>query len=367
VDGYGITKTTTRRRTGTRRCAVRIAGPALGLLLTVTAGAVPARAATTPATAAGVTWAQLMHRKLDLAANAVRLKTLLPDLRATVVARNADLAEAQRTLMTAAATAATANTADQNARSRQLTAKTAATAAKKALAVEQKRRPSSKSRLAKAKQTLTTAEATVRARAVTAGRTTSALRTARTAYTATADALVTATAGYQAAAATVTGTEQRIAAQPALDKTLAAQAVALNQQVVTQTRATFTPATTTLVYGVTVNKIIAYPFQRMIDDAAKAGIQLSGGGFRTRQQQVGLRTINGCPDVWTAPASACRVPTAIPGRSLHELGLAIDISSGRKSITDRKSPAFKWLAANAARYGLINLPAEPWHWSITGG
>jgi D-alanyl-D-alanine carboxypeptidase len=120
------------------------------------------------------------------------------------------------------------------------------------------------------------------------------------------------------------------------------------------------------VYGVTVNKIIAYPLQRMIDDAAKAGVQISGGGFRTTQQQITLRTINGCPDVWTAPASSCKVPTAIPGRSLHEIGLAVDLTSGRRSISDRNSPAFKWLAANAGRYGFVNLPAEPWHWSITG-
>jgi D-alanyl-D-alanine carboxypeptidase len=61
------------------------------------------------------------------------------------------------------------------------------------------------------------------------------------------------------------------------------------------------------------------------------------------------------------------VPTAIPGRSLHELGLAIDLTSGRKSINDRRSAAFKWLVANAGKYGFVNLPSEPWHWSITGG
>ena len=42
---------------------------------------------------------------------------------------------------------------------------------------------------------------------------------------------------------------------------------------------------------------------RMIDDAAKSGVRLSGGGFRTKEQQIALRKSNGCPDVWTAPAS----------------------------------------------------------------
>jgi D-alanyl-D-alanine carboxypeptidase len=60
------------------------------------------------------------------------------------------------------------------------------------------------------------------------------------------------------------------------------------------------------------------------------------------------------------------VPTAIPGRSLHELGLAVDITAGGSSLT-AGSPGFRWLAANAATYGYVNLPSEPWHWSITGG
>ena len=367
MDGYGITKATTRR----------LAAPALGLLLSITVAATPAQAAVTPPTpaapatpaavaVAGPAWAQLMHRKLDLAADAVRLTAALPALRAAVITRTADVAQAQQNLLTAAATAATATTADQSARWKHATATTAAATAKKALIAEQKRRPSSKTRLAKAKQTVATAEATVRSRARTVAQATAALQTARTAYTVTTDALVAATTAGQAATKAVTDAQQRIAAQPALDKALAAQAAALSQQVVTETRANFTTEGTTPVYGITVNKVIAYPFQHLLDDAAKAGISLSGGGFRTRQQQIALRTANGCPDIYTAPSSSCRVPTAIPGRSLHELGLAIDITVNKKAITDRKSPAFKWLTTNAARYGLINLPAEPWHWSITG-
>jgi D-alanyl-D-alanine carboxypeptidase len=104
----------------------------------------------------------------------------------------------------------------------------------------------------------------------------------------------------------------------------------------------------------------------MIDDAAKAGVPMSGGGFRTKEQQIKLRVTNGCPDIWTAPASSCRVPTAIPGRSLHEIGLAIDMTYGGKTIPNHNSVAYQWLATNASKYGFVNLPSEPWHWSITG-
>ena len=26
----------------------------------------------------------------------------------------------------------------------------------------------------------------------------------------------------------------------------------------------------------------------------------------------------------------------------------------------------EWLDANAGRFGLVNLPSEPWHWSVNG-
>jgi D-alanyl-D-alanine carboxypeptidase len=367
VNRHGSTNATTRRPTPVRRPITRIAGAILTLLLAVTAAAGPAHAATATVSAtAGTTWSQLMRRKLDLTAESARLTALLPALRATVTTRTAGLTQAGKAQAAAAATLAGAATADQAARSRYASAKTAAAAAKKAVTAAQKRRPRSVSRIIRAKRARTAADATVRARAATAGRTASAVKAAQSAYTTAARQVTTATTAYQAAAKAVTDTQLKIKSLPALGATLAAQATAVRQQVVTQTRASFTTAQTTKVYGITVNKIVAYPFQRMIDDAAKAGIPLSGGGFRTKQQQIALRTTNGCPDVWTAPASSCRVPTAIPGRSLHELGLAIDMTSGRKTVNDRRSAAFKWLAANAGKYGFVNLPSEPWHWSITG-
>ena len=378
MNGYGIRNATTRRLAGTRRPAARIAGPAL-LLLMVTAVALPAQAATaTPTTAtattataaastpAGTTWSQLMRRKLNLRADSARLTALLPVLRTAATKGNLTLGQARKAQTAAATTLTTASTADQNARIRYAAAKTAATEAKKAVTAALKRRPRISSTTVRAKRALTAANASLRAQAIAGGQTASALNDARTAYTSATKQVTTATAAYQTATKAVSDTEQTLRSLPRLDSALAAQTVAISEHVVTQSRASFTIDQTTQVYGVTVNKIIAFPVQRMIDDAAKAGINLSGGGFRTKQQQIALRIANGCPDVWTAPSSSCKVPTAIPGRSLHELGLAIDLTSGKKSINDRKSAAFIWLAANAGRYGLVNLPSEPWHWSVTG-
>src|SRR3712207_3006805 len=81
--------------------------------------------------------------------------------------------------------------------------------------------------------------------------------------------------------------------------------------------------------------------------------------------QVALRRQN-CPDVYESSPSSCRPPTARPGQSMHERGLAIDFTYQGRTINSRSSPAFQWLANNAGRYGFSNLPSEPWHWSTNG-
>jgi D-alanyl-D-alanine carboxypeptidase len=191
------------------------------------------------------------------------------------------------------------------------------------------------------------------------------LTTAQASAAAATTVLTSANTALKAASAAVVATQQKITALKTPAE-LAAQAAAVSRSVVTATRPGFTTADTTTVYGTTVHRNVAYAYRRMVDDAKKAGISIAGGGFRTKQRQIELRKINGCPNVWTAPASSCRVPTAIPGRSLHEIGMAVDITSGGRTLTS-KSPAFRWLRAHADEYGFVNLPSEPWHWSITGG
>ncbi|MFV0316564.1 MAG: D-alanyl-D-alanine carboxypeptidase family protein [Microthrixaceae bacterium] len=118
-----------------------------------------------------------------------------------------------------------------------------------------------------------------------------------------------------------------------------------------------------------VHKSIASKTQGLISAASAAGFSLSGGGFRDPAQQIQLRQAH-CGttyyDIYEKPASQCTPPTAIPGRSMHERGLALDIKSGGALISSRSDPAFAWLAANASRFGFYNLPSEPWHWSTNG-
>lgn len=119
------------------------------------------------------------------------------------------------------------------------------------------------------------------------------------------------------------------------------------------------------VRGIWVHESIADNLERLLAAAEADGIVLGGAGYRDPADQRRLREAH-CPDPDTSPPSACRPPTARPGQSMHERGLAVDFTYGGRVITSRSSPAYRWLAANAARSGFYNLPSEPWHWSVNG-
>jgi LAS superfamily LD-carboxypeptidase LdcB len=123
------------------------------------------------------------------------------------------------------------------------------------------------------------------------------------------------------------------------------------------------------VYGIRVHRSIADNVRALIDAAAADGIVLSGWGWRDNATQIRLRREHcGRSEyaIYQMPSSQCSPPTARPGRSQHERGLAVDFTYNGGSIGTQRSPGFIWLNANAAAYGLKNLASEPWHWSTTG-
>jgi len=119
------------------------------------------------------------------------------------------------------------------------------------------------------------------------------------------------------------------------------------------------------VRGIVVDASIGQQLANLLAEADAAGLNLSGGGYRDPAAQRRLREAN-CPNPVSSPASACSPPTAKPGSSMHEQGLAIDFTNNGSLIQSRSNPAFTWLAANAERFGFYNLPSEPWHFSVNG-
>jgi hypothetical protein len=124
----------------------------------------------------------------------------------------------------------------------------------------------------------------------------------------------------------------------------------------------------TTVRGITVASSIGGNLASLLNAADGAGISFSGGGYRDSSQQIATRR-NNCGssdyDVYNKPASSCSPPTARPGTSMHERGLAIDFTAGGRILT-RGSAGYRWLKGNASRFGFYNLPSEPWHWSVNG-
>jgi zinc D-Ala-D-Ala carboxypeptidase len=64
--------------------------------------------------------------------------------------------------------------------------------------------------------------------------------------------------------------------------------------------------------------------------------------------------------------------------SSHRTGLAVDLMLGAapghaadssddsNRLYQSQNPAYRWLVANAGRYGFVNYVFEPWHWEWTG-
>jgi hypothetical protein len=125
----------------------------------------------------------------------------------------------------------------------------------------------------------------------------------------------------------------------------------------------------TTVENITVHTAIAHQVAGLVQAARADGHTLAGGGYRTPQRQIELRRVHcGTSDyaIYEMPSSRCTPPTARPGSSNHELGLAVDFECDGSLIRRRSSDCSTWMAANAPAFGLYNLPAEPWHWSVDG-
>ncbi len=114
---------------------------------------------------------------------------------------------------------------------------------------------------------------------------------------------------------------------------------------------------------------IASQLGRLLNDAAAAGVTMCGGGYRDPSEQIAVRRANcGTSNyaIYQAPSSYCSPPTARPGTSMHEQGLAVDFQCAGGGTVSYGDSCHDWLRANASTYGLYNLPSEPWHWSVSG-
>ena len=117
--------------------------------------------------------------------------------------------------------------------------------------------------------------------------------------------------------------------------------------------------------GIPACQRIAGRFDEMITASKAAGLKISGYGYRSPERQKELR-IQNCKGDFTTRPGDCHPPTALPGLSNHNSGLAFDLRCDGSKIAHQTNKCFVWLKDNAGNYGLKNLPSEPWHWSVDG-
>ncbi len=103
-------------------------------------------------------------------------------------------------------------------------------------------------------------------------------------------------------------------------------------------------------YPVEIKTAIA--FDKMAKEARKRGITLLlNSGFRTHEQQIKLRK------EWCSRRR--KAIAAVPGRSLHQAGYALDINV-------RERGSLRWLNKHASEFQFYRtVCSEPWHWEYS--
>lgn len=128
-----------------------------------------------------------------------------------------------------------------------------------------------------------------------------------------------------------------------------------------------------------LRKSAAQQFKAMVAAARASGVLLVPiSGFRSIKDQQHVFFDVKAERGQTATKRA--EVSAPPGYSEHHTGYAVDIGDGRAPATNLntkfdKTQAYRWLAANAARYSFeMSFPKnnpqgvsyEPWHWRYVG-
>jgi hypothetical protein len=73
-----------------------------------------------------------------------------------------------------------------------------------------------------------------------------------------------------------------------------------------------------------------------------------------------------CQGLVRAECSAHRTGLAVDLDLGSAPGFAADSSDDANRLYQTRTPAYRWLVANAGRFGFVNYVYEPWHWEWTG-
>jgi hypothetical protein len=116
-------------------------------------------------------------------------------------------------------------------------------------------------------------------------------------------------------------------------------------------------------------------YRRMVA-AARAGVpQVAAdpdvlaifSGYRSPSLDAARCAAEGnCDGIVRARCSAHRTGLALDLYLGHAEGYMADSTADPNRLYLSRTPAYRWLLANAGRFGFVNYPFEPWHWEWTG-
>ncbi len=90
-------------------------------------------------------------------------------------------------------------------------------------------------------------------------------------------------------------------------------------------------------------------------------------GFRTPDADTARCLAEGnCDGVVRANCSAHRTGLAVDLHVGQAPGFGPDSSADPNRLYISRTPLYRWMAANAGRFGFLPYPFEPWHWEWTG-
>ncbi|MDR3511996.1 MAG: D-alanyl-D-alanine carboxypeptidase family protein [Caulobacteraceae bacterium] len=90
-------------------------------------------------------------------------------------------------------------------------------------------------------------------------------------------------------------------------------------------------------------------------------------GFRGPDYDAARCVAEGnCDGIVRASCSAHRTGLAVDLALGAAPGFAVDSSADANRLWQTSTPAYRWLLANAGRFGFVNYAFEPWHWEWTG-
>lgn len=120
---------------------------------------------------------------------------------------------------------------------------------------------------------------------------------------------------------------------------------------------------------------VLHAYRRMVA-AARAEVPEIGAdpellqifsGFRDPEADAARCARDGnCDGVARATCSAHRTGTAVDLYVGHLEGMGVDSLDAQARKHQTQGPAYRWLVANAGRFGFVPYVFEPWHWEWTG-